>query len=302
MTADPAEAIVIEVRADLEDLEALSVGAAIFENARARFGEMKYGTEVARMLANWHLRHVELALTVCESFLHDRRASGFVAVRPIFETAMTLAWIITVSDEAEDQYPNLLTLLDGDAVNLALRLQSKKASVVQRAERDLEDRDEDGRQFVEEAISVGSRRLPGLRTRIADAEEVFHETAGEPSRLFDAYEDYRVLSGYGHPTGDGNPYELDEEGNLRKRQIHIGRLVPMSILFREMPLLVWILAEVSGWGKGVLIGKAINDSWLMARQKFLESHSGIYPEIALRIWGWHKPVLAAELETGSHDE
>ena len=272
--------------------------ATIFEAARTKFGGMKYGDEVARMLANWHSRHVELALSVCESFLHERKATGFVAVRPIFETAMTLAWIVTTSDRAEDQYPNLLTLLDRDAVDLALRLESKKASVVRRAEQALESRDEEGRRFVDEAISAGSRRLPGLRARIADAEEVFRETLGGPSRLSDAYEDYRVLSGYGHPTGDGDPYELDEEGNLRKRQTDIGMLVPMAILFREMPLLVWILAEVSGWEKGVSMGKAMNDSWFVASQRFLEGHSGIYPEIALRIWGWRRPVLNA----GSHGE
>lgn len=296
MAVDRARALVVEVEADLKDLDTPSVATTIFEAARERFGEMKYGTEVARMLANWHLRHVELALVVCDSFLLEREATGFVAVRPIFETAMTLAWIVTASNQAEGQYPNLLTLLDRDAVELAHRLQARKPSVAQRAKEDLEDRDEDGRQIVEEAISVGSRKLPGLRARITDAEEVFHETLGGPSRLTDAYEDYKLLSGYGHPTGDGHAYELDEDGNLRKGRFNIGRLVPMLILLREMPWLVWILAEVSGWERGLSIGKAMNDISFLASQQLLESHRGVIPEPALQIWGWRKQVSDAEFE------
>ena len=275
----------MEIRADLEDLDSLPVATTIFEGARAKFGEMKYGTEVARMLVNWHLRHVELALVVCEGFLVGRRASGFVAVRPIFETAMTLAWIATASDRAEDQYPHLLTLLDADAVQLSLRLRSMKASVSRRAEEDLEDLDGDGRLFVEEAISVGSRGLPGLRTRIAKADEVLRGKLGGPSRLVDVYEDYRMLSAYGHPTGVGDPCEIDEDGNLKERQPDFGRLVPMLILLREMPWLVWILAEISGWDRGTLIGKGLDEGWFLACQSFLESHSGIFPDPLLRIWG-----------------
>ncbi|MFL5832700.1 MAG: hypothetical protein ACJ76B_01805 [Solirubrobacterales bacterium] len=286
MTKDRAKAIVLEVRADLKDLDAPSIPATIFGSARTRFEGMKYGVEVATMLANLHARHIELALVVCENFLAGRRTIGFVAVRPIFETAMTLTWILTSSDDPDDQYPRLLTLLDRDAVQLAGRLRSRKPAVVRQAEEDLEARDEDGREVVEEAIAIGSRNLPGLRTRIEEAEEVLRESLGGPSRLADAYEDYRVLSGRGHPTGDGDPYEIDEEGALREEPRDLDILVPMLILLREMPLLVLALTEIADWERGTEIGRAMDDGWRFARQKLLESYDGILPDIVLQIWGW----------------
>jgi hypothetical protein len=299
MGTKQAESVVVQVRADVEDLEDLLLGPTIFEAARKRFGDRKYGGEVARMMANWHLRHAELAAVVCDSFLESRPAAGFVAVRPIFETAMTLIWIATSSDRAVDQYPQLLSLLDEDSVHLSLRLQSSKPSVRQRAKDDLDDLDDAGREFVAEAMSVGCRGLPGLRTRIEEAEKILHRLRDRrPSRLADAYSDYRVLSAYGHPTGFGDPFELDEDGNLLDKRPDIGKLVPMLILLREMPWLAWYLAEIAGWDRGTLTGRAMTETWFQASQMFLETHRGEFPDPLLRIWGWQGVVAGDNAEPG----
>jgi hypothetical protein len=292
-----AESIVVQLRADVEDLEDLLLGPTVFEAASIRFEDMRYGGEVASMLASWHLRHAQLAAVVCDSFLKDRPAAGFVAVRPIFETAMTLVWIGAASNRAADQYPQLLTLLDEDSVSLARRLRSTKPRLKRQAEEELDDLDEAGKSFVEEAMSVGSRGLPGLRTRITEAEQALYRL-GEPrpSRLYEAYGDYRVLSAYGHPTGYGGPFELDANGSFGEMKPDIGKLVPMLILLREMPWLVWYLAEIAGWERGTLTGRAMQEGWFEVSQTLLATHRDEFPEVLLRIWGWQGPSEDASRE------
>ena len=248
----------IGFREILDEVNGLEIPTAIFEAAQSRFSGKRYRSRVAETLANWHHRHVELAHVVAESYLADRPSAGFVAARPIFETAMTLSWLWTSTSSPDAQYASLLLLIDKELAALAHRLQSPRVRVREKAERQRSALFGEDREFVDEARAVGCPALPGVRVRIETAEDVLRAEYGEPSRLDGAYGYYRVLSSYGHPTGFGAAVEAGEDGRLRKVADEGWDLLPLMITAKELPLMLLLLVELAGWTSGLVQAKAFD--------------------------------------------
>lgn len=233
------------------DLGAPQLTSELFEASKGPFQGLAYRDQVAEMLVNWHVKHLQLAHAVAEMTVDRRSIAGFVLARPIFEAAMSLAWVVTAGGSSwSDRYPRLLTLLEPDLVRLAVGLRSGDQKKRKRAECRIEALDEEARAFLDEAVRRQLRGLPDVRSRIESAERVFSAEHRKPTRLNGAYGFYEVLSEYGHPTTFGLHFSVDQEGRLHEDRDRAWELLPLMITVRETSLLFGLIVEIAEWYEG----------------------------------------------------
>jgi hypothetical protein len=246
-----------QFREALADVETPQLTVEIFEAAKGPFQGLAYRDQVAEMLVNWHVKYFQLARTVADMTVERRSIAGFVLARPVFEAAMSLAWVFTAGESSWlDRYPRLLSLLEPSLVRLAVNMRSGDPRKRKRAEHQIGGLDEDARAFLEEAVRREVRGLPDVRSRIEGAEMVFSAERQKPTRLDGAYGFYEVLSEYGHPTTFGSRFAVDQEGRLQEDQDRAWELLPLMIVVRETSLLFGLIVEIAEWheGKEIALG------------------------------------------------
>lgn len=165
---------------------------ALFEAVRGHYAGLSQADNLAQLLLQLHLKHVEMAGDMVSAYRRLHFTTAATLSRTLLEGGVTLLWAIAHGDDAEAGYDQLLRFLAKSYQEQERQAAKGKAAPLGPGER----------QVVAEASARGLREMPDLAGRMRDIDKVWAE-GGSASAASDHYSHFGMASGFTHPSRFG---------------------------------------------------------------------------------------------------
>ena len=190
LTADQRAGVqsFIEVLKPFDEAKA----SELFEAARRRFAAFAQADNIAQLLLQLHLKHVEMAGDMASAYRRLHFATAATLSRTLLDGGVTLMWATANRDDEEAGYNQLLRVLAKGYQEQARQAAKGRAPALTWAEQ----------RVVSETTTRGLAELPGVAGRLRDVDAVW-AALGSDSVASEHYPHFAITSAYTHPSRFG---------------------------------------------------------------------------------------------------
>jgi hypothetical protein len=166
--------------------------SALFEATRRRFAAFAQADNLAQLVLQLHLKHVEMAGDMVSAYRRLHFATAATLSRTLLDGGVTLMWAIANGDDVEAGYDQLLRVLAKGYQEQARQAAKARAPALTRTEQGV----------VSEASARGLAELPDVAGRLRDVDAVW-AALGSDTVASHHYPHFAITSAYTHPSRFG---------------------------------------------------------------------------------------------------
>lgn len=164
----------------------------LFEATRRRYAAFAQGENIAQLVLQLHLKHVEMAGDMASAYRRLHFATAATLSRTLLDGGVTLMWAVANGDDVAAGYDQLLRVLAKGYQEQARQAAKGRAPALTAVEQ----------RVVSDAASRGLAEMPDVASRLRDVDAVW-AALGSESVASDHYPHFGITSAYTHPSRFG---------------------------------------------------------------------------------------------------